>query len=84
MRILFSIGLGLLFSMGARADTFNYVFTGSLTTLSGTMSGQLVSPSVYERTAMTGVGIRAGSHHSMRSLLCRRRESLTTRITYYS
>ena len=54
MRILFRIGLALLLTVSARADSFNFSFVSRNFTVSGTLYGNLVSPGVYFIGSLTG------------------------------
>jgi hypothetical protein len=54
MRLVLRIALGLLLTTVARADSFTYTFLGQNFNLYGTMSGELVSPGIYQVTGMTG------------------------------
>lgn len=54
MRTLFRVGLLLLLTVAAKADTFNYTFIGKIYNLSGTLTGTLIGPGVYQIYNMTG------------------------------
>jgi hypothetical protein len=44
----------LLLTAAAKADTFNFTFTGENFDVSGTLTGNLLSPGVYQITQITG------------------------------
>ena len=54
MRTFFRIGLLLLLTVAAKAETFNYTFIGEIYNLSGTLTGTMISPGVYQIYNMTG------------------------------
>lgn len=54
MRIVLRIAIGLLLTVGARADSFNFTFIAHDFNLSGTLYGYQLSPGVYQMTGMTG------------------------------
>jgi hypothetical protein len=55
MRTFFRIGLLLLLTVAAQADTFNFTFTGENFDAKGTLTGERVSPGVYQVTSITGL-----------------------------
>ena len=54
MRTFFRVGLLLLLTVAAKADTFNYTFIGESFNLSGTLSGIPIGPGMYQVNGMTG------------------------------
>jgi len=54
MKVLLSLLL-LLAGIVAKADTFDFAFTGQNFNASGTIAGELISPGVYQVTAMSGI-----------------------------
>lgn len=54
MEVLLSLLL-LLAGIVAKADTFDFAFTGQNFNASGTIAGELISPGVYQVTAMSGI-----------------------------
>jgi hypothetical protein len=54
MKVLLSLLL-LLAGVTAKADTFHFAFTGQNFNASGTITGELISPGVYQVTAISGV-----------------------------
>ena len=58
MHSFFRVVILLLLTVAAKADTFNFTFIGENFGVSGTFTGDLLSPGVYQITQITG---KAGS-----------------------
>jgi hypothetical protein len=54
VRSLFRVVIVLLVAVAAKADSFNFTFTGNNFSASGTLTGDLQSPSVYHLYQITG------------------------------
>ena len=54
MHSFFLASILLLLTVAAKADTFNFTFIGQNFDASGTLTGNLLSPGVYQITGITG------------------------------